>query len=138
MKISTWAVGFALGAAVGAAATFAWMVFDYANAPFHPDTIRTTNSPEKGLFVTVETYHGNGPVDNDFTNIYVHLVWDGKSDKASVLSGEYIEGSKIIWLDRANLRICVSEGLTSTFRNQVTLGDPGHYRTVHVHLADRC
>ncbi len=129
MKIGGLAVAFVLGSCVGIGATWAWMVFG-PNVPLHPDSVRTINSAENGLFVTVETYHGQGAVDNDFTSIYVHLAWGGKSYKDLLLNGEYLESSKITWLDRENVRICLSEGLTDTFHNEVTLGDPDHYRRV--------
>jgi hypothetical protein len=114
------------------------MTFVDASAPLHPDAVRTVNSGENGLFVTVETSYGKGAVNNDFTSFYVHFVGAGTAYKDRVLDGEYLERAKVIWLDRENVQICLPQGLTGTFHNEVTLGDPAHNRRVHVHLVERC
>jgi hypothetical protein len=62
-----------------------------------PDKIITSNSPVTGLWYTVETFHGHGPLDSDYTRIYAHFDRLEKSDRKLVLSGEYLEESDIYW-----------------------------------------
>jgi hypothetical protein len=103
-----------------------------------PDHIVTSKSPTDGLFYTVETYYGHGPVDSDFTRVYAHLESNGKSTKMLVLDGEYLNVSKITWINRHEVTVCVPEGITNTFRNQVTLSLGHNSETIHTHLEEHC
>jgi hypothetical protein len=96
-------------------------------------------SPEKGLFYTVETFKGHGPVDADFIRVYAHLELNGETDRKLVLDGEYLDISKITWVDRDNVKLCSQGGFTNSFHNQVTLrvnGSPSE--TIHTHLLENC
>jgi len=106
-----------------------------------PDSVRTAPSPNKEVFYTVETSYGNGPVSNDYTRVYAHFSHGGKTTKEVVLSGEYIENSAIIWTSPTDVDLCVVNGLTDTFRNQVTLitgDDPSSSYTIHDHFKEHC
>jgi len=103
--------------------------------------MRTLPSPNKEIFYTVETSRGAGPVSNDYTSVYAHLSHGGKTTKQVVLSGEYIENATITWTSPTDVDICVLEGLTDTFRNQVTLitgDDPASSYTIHNHFREHC
>jgi hypothetical protein len=104
-----------------------------------PDHVMKIESPEKGLFYTVETFKGHGPVDADFIRVYAHLELNGETDRKLVLDGEYLDISKITWVDRDNVKLCLQGGFTNSFHNQVTLrvnGSPSE--TIHTHLLENC
>ncbi|HEV3481171.1 MAG TPA: hypothetical protein VGR97_02465 [Candidatus Acidoferrales bacterium] len=103
-----------------------------------PDRVDRTNSPMAGLFITVETHYGRGAPAADFTRIYAHLEADGKADKELMLDGEYLQGTKLIWLDPHEVTLCVPEGYTESFRNYVTLHAGGVTQTVHAHIQEHC
>lgn len=91
-----------------------------------------------GLFITVETHFGRGAPTADFTRIYAHLEADGRSDRELVLDGEYLQGTKIIWLDPHEVTLCLAEGYTESFRNYVTLHAGGVTQAVHTHIQEHC
>ena len=95
-------------------------------------------SPIKGLFHTVETYYGHGPMDSDFTRVYAHLERDAKSDKELVLDGEYLEGSTIIWNDPHNATICLKNGITDIFHNEIVFATGNSSETLYYHLQEQC
>jgi hypothetical protein len=106
-----------------------------------PDSVKTFPSPNKEIFYTVETSRGIGPVSSDYTRIYEHFSHGGKTTKQVVLGGEYIENSAIIWTSPTDVDMCVLDGLTDTFRNQVTLitgDDPSSSYTIHNHFREHC
>ncbi|HEY5339379.1 MAG TPA: hypothetical protein VIJ85_14315 [Rhizomicrobium sp.] len=103
-----------------------------------PDDVRTVKSPTKGVFLTVETYNGNGPVDADDTRLYAHFSQDGASDKDLILEGEYLSISKLTWTKPDQLVICFTGGITSIFRNEVTLFIDSEYRKIHSSLRENC
>ncbi|MEO6923776.1 MAG: hypothetical protein ABI142_08125 [Bryocella sp.] len=105
------------------------------------DDLVTIKSPSPEIYYTVETSRGHGPVSNDFTRVFAHFSHDGKSVKQVVISGEYIEHAHITWTSPNDVDICVKEGITDTFRNEVTLitGDtPSSSVTIHNHLKEQC
>jgi hypothetical protein len=102
------------------------------------DRIDRVNSPESGLFVTVETRYGRGAVSPDFTRIYAHLEGSGQSDKKLLLDGEYLQGTKVVWLKPSEVTLCVPEGYTESFRNYVTLRAGGISQTIHTHFVEHC
>lgn len=101
-----------------------------------PDTVTIINSPVAGVFYTVETTYGHGAVSNDYTNVYAHFRHGNKSDKKLVLAGDYIDFSKISWMDSHNIVFCLSTGLTNTYYNEVTLSADGAFTTIHNHLLE--
>lgn len=103
-----------------------------------PDRVVRVNSADQGVFFTVETVHGQGAISNDFTRIYAHLENGNKSDQELVLDGEYLEETKITWLNPGEVTLCVPDGSTDTFRNLVTLSAGGRSQTVRTHLRENC
>ncbi|MBC5805941.1 MAG: hypothetical protein GIW96_06950 [Candidatus Eremiobacteraeota bacterium] len=87
-----------------------------------------------GLSYTFEEYNGLGPPDADFTRVYANLVRGGKSDRKLVLDGEYLLVSKVLWLRPNIVLLCVPEGITSSFSNEVTLSTDGSDETVYTVL----
>src|SRR5690348_201778 len=86
-----------------------------------PDHVTTYKSPRDGVFYTVETFKGIGPPDPDHTRVYAHFERDGKSDKELVMEGGYLDISRIIWISSHDAIICMTTGVTNTFRSEVTL-----------------
>jgi len=99
--------------------------------------ISTIKSPVAGIFYTVETYEGQGAIDNDYTRVYLHMERSGQSDKALVLSGTYVVVSKVEWINSTeNVIFTENGGFTDTFRNQVTLRAGGVTETFHAYLQE--
>jgi hypothetical protein len=103
-----------------------------------PDHIDEVNSPTPGVFFTVETYYGRGPIVPDFTRIYAHLQVNGKSDRKLVLDGDYLQNTKIIWRSPHDVTLCISDGYTDSFRNYVTLQVGKVLDTIHSSLREHC
>lgn len=103
-----------------------------------PDHVVTIRSPDPGLFYTVETYYGHGAVSNDSTSVYAHLEVAGGTDKKLVLDGEYLENSQVVWTGKEDVTVCVTGGVTSSFRNEVTLSAAGVSKTIRNHLQEHC
>ncbi len=104
------------------------------------DSILILKSPIEGVFYTVETSKAAGPT-SDTTRVYAHLERGGKAKKILVLDGSDMTVSKISWDNSHNATLCLTGGITSTFRNQVTLivGDtPEDSVTIHNHLDEHC
>lgn len=99
---------------------------------------RGRDSALQGIFSTVETWHGQGTISNDFTRIYAHLENGNKSDRALVLDGEYLEEAKITWLNPNEVTLCVPDGSTDPFRNRVTLIACDRTETIRTHLREHC
>jgi len=102
----------------------------------NPDQVKRFNSPNGGIFYTVETYYGHGAIDNDYTRVYLHLERKGRSEKVVVLSGTYVNVKRIDWLNPKENRIYIDGGFTDTFRNQVTIFVGGGSETFHAYLQE--
>ena len=100
-----------------------------------PNAVRTFNSPTEGVFYTVETYYGHGP-SSDTTRIYANLGRDSK--KVLVLEGENLTVTNIMWEGQHAATLCLDGGITSTFRNEVTLISGGISETMHNRLQEHC
>jgi hypothetical protein len=103
-----------------------------------PDRITRVNSPAQGIYFTVETWHGHGAIDNDFTRIYAHVENGNRSGRELVLSGEYLQDTKITWLNPDEATLCIPNGFTDTFRSSVTIEAGGRSETIRSHLRDHC
>jgi hypothetical protein len=103
-----------------------------------PDRVAVFKSPDPELFYTVETYNGHGAASSDFTRVYAHVERDGKADKKLVLDGEYLLVGKVTWVSANEVNLCISEGLTNSFRNEVTLSAGSLSKTVRTHLQENC
>ncbi len=103
-----------------------------------PDAVVRVNSPTPGVFITVETYHGHGAIDDDYTWIYAHLEAQGKSDRRLVLAGEYLEGSTVMWASDREVTVCIPDGYTDRYNNYVTLEAGKAWLTIHSHLREDC
>ncbi len=101
-----------------------------------PDQVVTFKSPTVGVFYTVETYYGQGAIDNDYTKVYLHLERSGKSVSELVLSGIYVTVKKVEWTGPEESTIFFDSGFTSTFRNRVTLSLDGVSKTFHAQLQE--
>ena len=98
--------------------------------------IETIKSPVAGIFYTVETYEGQGAIDNDYTRVYLHMERSGQSDKALVLSGTYVTVSNIEWINSTENVLYMNDGYTDTFRSRVTLRAGGVTETFHAYLQE--
>ncbi len=103
-----------------------------------PDAAIRVNSPAPGVFMTVETYHGHGAIDDDYTWIYAHLVADGNSDRRLVLAGEYLESTTVTWASDSEVTLCIPEGYTDRYSNYVTLEAGKAWLTIRSHLHEDC
>ena len=102
-----------------------------------PAQITTMKSSTPEIFYTVETYNGHGAVVADSTDVYAHLERNGKVDKKLVLGGEYLLITKAIWHSPTEVTLCMPDGLTRSFRNQVTLDvNDGSSVTIRTHLQE--
>jgi hypothetical protein len=104
------------------------------------DSVLTLKSPIEGVFYTVETSKAAGPT-SDSTRVYAHFERGGKARKILVLDGSDMTISKISWDKSHDATICLAGGITSTFRNQVTLivGDTQQDSvTIHNQLDEHC
>ncbi len=103
-----------------------------------PDAAIRVNSPTPGVFITVETYHGHGAIDDDYTWIYAHLEAHGKSDRRLVLAGEYLESTAVMWASDSEVTFCIPDGYTDRYSNYVTLEAGEAWLTIHSHLREDC
>ena len=107
-----------------------------------PYKVESFKSPAKGVFLTVETYNGGpGPLGTDITKVYANFEHGGRSTRKSVLEGDSLTVSKVIWSSPYDDTICLDGGFTDIFRNQVTLdlGDRGgHLVNIHNRLREHC
>jgi hypothetical protein len=106
-----------------------------------PDRVVTIKSPSNSVFYTKETTAGTGPVSADYTRVYARISNNGRNAKQLVISGEYIENASITWTSPNDVEICIEQGITDTFRNEVTLitsDTPSSSITIHNHLKERC
>ena len=95
-------------------------------------------SPAPGVYFTVETFYGHGPADADFTWVYANFEHNGASAKVLVLTGAYLEVSKIVWGAPLDATLCLKTGTTNSFRNEVVLEAGGASVTIHSHLQEHC
>lgn len=103
-----------------------------------PDHVSTLKFPVEGLTYTVETYDGEGPVSADFTRVYAHLIREGEADRQLVVDGEYLTIAGVVWAEPSTVILCIPEGITNSFRNEVTLRANGASMAVHTVLRERC
>jgi hypothetical protein len=103
-----------------------------------PSTVRVIRSPISSVFLTIETYNGNGPVSAGDMRLYAHFSQDGETDRQLILDGENLTISKLSWEKPNELVICLSGGITDTFRNEVTLIIGRSDRSVHSSLRENC
>jgi len=101
-----------------------------------PSEVKRLDSPVVGMFYTVETYFGQGAIDNDYTKVYLHLERQGKSVQRLVLSGTYVTVSRIDWSSPSENTIVFTGGYTDTFSNWATLSIDGKSEHVHVRLQE--
>lgn len=103
-----------------------------------PDRVAVFESPDPQLFYTVEMFNGHGAASSDFTRAYAHLERDGKTDKKLVLDGEYLLVAKVTWISANEVNLCVTDGFTNSFRNEVTLNAGSLSKRVRTHLQENC
>jgi hypothetical protein len=104
-----------------------------------PDKITTVASPRPALFYTVETTSGDGPMSSGSTDVYANLRDGSKVRRVLVLRGLYLQISSIKWNSPDDATLCIAPGgITSVFRNQITLNGEDTYVTVHNRLAEQC
>jgi hypothetical protein len=102
-----------------------------------PNNVRTYKSPYAGLYYTVEDYYASGPA-SDTNKVYAHFDHDGKTAKLLVLEGENLTVTGIVWATPSDATLCVNDGITSLFRNEVTLFSGDASMSIHNHLQERC
>jgi hypothetical protein len=102
-----------------------------------PDVVKIIQSPKDGLYLSIETFQGHGPVSSDDTAVYVRLHRNGEADKQRVLSGENLSITAA-WTGPDTVTLCLAEGITAEYRNEVTVRANNGYETVHVLLKDKC
>ena len=103
-----------------------------------PDNIIKFNSPDPSIYYTVETYHGHGAMDSDYTWVYAHVERNGKTNRELVLDGEYLKVTNIVWNDSHENTICLDSGITNIYRNEVTISLDGKSETIYSHLEEHC
>ena len=103
-----------------------------------PDKISTIASPRPGLFYTVETKSGDGPMSSGSTDVYANLRDGSKIRRMLVLRGLYLQISSVKWNSQDDVTLCVTGGITSIFRNQITLNGEDIFVTVHNHFSEQC
>lgn len=104
-----------------------------------PDRVERVDSPITGVFLTVETY--DGPVlAPDFTAIYGHLDVNGKTHTKLLVSGEYLEKTKPVWVDSNEVVLCLPAGYTvpELRRNLATLTVGGRSETISWQIRAYC
>ena len=72
------------------------------------------------------------------TEVYANFTVAGKNHRELVLRGVYLNIDSLIWGSPNDATICLKGGITSIFRNEVTLNADASFVTVHNHLAERC
>jgi hypothetical protein len=102
-----------------------------------PDHIVSVPSNDPNIFYTVESFDGHGPLGSGSTDVYAHLNAGSDSDRKLVLHGLYLN-TRVTWVDRDNVSLCLVSGLTSEYYNEVTLNAGQAYRTIHNHLKENC
>ena len=102
-----------------------------------PDKVVMSKSPTEGLFYTVEEYYAGGPV-SDTDRVIAHFERNGKSSKMLVLEGGDLTVKDLRWNSPKDVTLCIHDGFTETFRNQVTLFAGGVSVTVRNHLDEHC
>jgi hypothetical protein len=100
------------------------------------DKVITIKSSSPDVFYTVEIFNGDGPVSADVTRVYAHLQRDGQSARLSVLEGEYLSVERVTWLGPNEVSLCISHGITTIFRNRVTLRVEGASEKIRTHLQE--
>jgi len=103
-----------------------------------PSSVNKIQSTRAGLYLTVETFNGNGPVASDFTRVFANLDLYGDTTKQLVVDGEYLEISKVVWPEPGALTICINSGITNSFHNEVTLILGESSQTIHSILNEHC
>lgn len=103
-----------------------------------PNHITRIATPIDGLIYTVERFNGTGPASSDFTRVYVNLSRDNATDRQLVVDGEYLTISKAVWSSPNRVLLCVSDGITSSYRNEVTLHAGSASETIRTILRERC
>ncbi|MES2393017.1 MAG: hypothetical protein V4555_15330 [Acidobacteriota bacterium] len=81
-----------------------------------PDHVVCVPSNDPSVFYTVESFDGNGPLGSGSTDVYAHLKAGNTSDRQLVLHGLYLN-TRITWIDRDNVILCLAGGLTSEYHN---------------------
>jgi hypothetical protein len=103
-----------------------------------PSAVKVVKSPVRSVYLTIEYYNGNGPASADDVRVYAHFEQGGDTDRKLILEGEYLELSKLTWVGSNKVLICLSGGITDTFRNEVTLIIGRADRKVHSYLREDC
>ncbi len=103
-----------------------------------PKTIVRYNSPYDGVYYTVETMHGKGAIDDDFSSVYANLQMGSKTQREEILNGEYLEDTKVSWTSPDDVVLCMEGGYTETFRNVTLLSSGSVTRSLHNHLREDC
>jgi hypothetical protein len=102
-----------------------------------PDHLISVPSNDPNIFYTIESSDGHGPLDSGTTDVYAHLKSGNASDRKLVLHGLYLN-TRVTWVDRDNVSLCLADGLTSEYYNVITLNAGPAYRTIHNHLKENC
>jgi hypothetical protein len=103
-----------------------------------PDKITIIASPRPALFYTVETVSGDGPMSSGSTEVYANLRDGSKVRRVLVLRGLYLQISSVKWNSPDDVTLCVAGGISSVFRNQITLNGENMFVTVRNHFAEQC
>jgi len=103
-----------------------------------PDHVATYRSPIDGVFYTVETFYGRGAADDDYSRVYANFTYGGQTDRQLVLGGEYLEVSRIEWINGHDVVLCVHSVTTGSFLSEVHLVAGPVAVTVRNHLQQNC
>jgi hypothetical protein len=107
------------------------------NGCSQPDEVKIYKSPVEGLYYTVEGYHAAGPT-SDTSRVVAHMVRNGEETTLLVLEGENLVVANVHWESPSEVTLCLDGGITSTFRNEVTLISGRESVTLRNLLTETC
>jgi hypothetical protein len=90
-----------------------------------------------GLFYTVEEHRASVPV-SDTDRVMAHFERNGRSGEIVVLEGGDMTVTDIRWNGPGEVTLCIRGGITTMFRNQVTVFAGETSVAVRNHLDENC
>lgn len=103
-----------------------------------PTKVTRFPGPSSAVFYTVEVWQDSGAVSSDFTRVFAHFDYNGKSDKVMFLDGPYLTLSSVRWNGKNEAIICISEGRVNSYMENVSLHAGGATYEVKNHLDPGC
>lgn len=86
-----------------------------------PDRTQRFRSPANSYEYVVETYFGEGPINSDYTRVFVRPIGEQNVRGALVASGDYLTINSVIFVRSDVAIICQSGGRLDRFNPKVRL-----------------